>query len=146
MINQIWILLLLFPCVVSAQNKEVWECENSNKGYDQFLTVHWEGGEISSFEYVGMAPSSNDETKYSCSMSATRSGSDSKWKSEGNKTIVNFVDTAGEEDRLIITKIKDTLDFEFEVSPSICGHSTPMAVSISITKNKKKCHKIELNT
>lgn len=131
--------------IAFAEDSEEWSCESDNNGLPQSLSVQVEKGEVVSFEYSGMAPSASGDTFYSCYLSAKKGSKDSKWETKGNKSNIAFLETAQPEDTALVTRNQNTFKFEFDVSPTNCGSSTPIASTISISKGQKKCHDIELS-
>lgn len=143
------IIIFTFFCsypAFAAGTFEQWECEAENGGLPQSLELTFENNILSAFDYSSSTPSPDRETFFSCSFSAKRNKTDSKWTDKPGKIKVKFNDSAEKSDRAIITNEKDTYTIEFQMSPSNCGHSTPYASKIAITKNNKTCHSIETDS
>lgn len=123
----------------------VWECEADNDNFPQSFSVEFSEGKISGFSYSGMTPAPSGDTYYSCYFEAKRSDGESNWKGSGDEIEITMKEPIAEDDKMFLTRVKDTITLRLEVSPSNCGHSSAIATSISIVRGKKQCRDIEMN-
>src|SRR5262245_54450620 len=131
------ILLMVIALVagggVPASTAEEWSCQSDNDGLPQMLTVKFADGLLEAFDYTSMAPSASGDTKYTCSVSASRTDGESTWKDEPAGTRVHPQYAVADDDEVVITRVQQTVTLRLTMSPSNCGPSTPLASAISVT-------------
>ena len=128
----------------ALESFEKWSCESPDSGVSHSIELTLGDGILSSFEYTSSTPSPDGDTHFICSFSATSEDRDKKWIIQKDRIVVNFEDARENDDHAIMQRTNDSFIFYFKMSPSNCGHSTPFATKISISKDKKSCHGIRV--
>lgn len=125
-------------------------CAVKYGGLSNYLELTVTESDLVSFSYTAVSQINNVGPNPSCSIDASkienkRGQKDSIWNKTTFGYVVRLVNSANEDDQVVIKKSKDGYMFDFkDVSPMNCGHSSGIAEKIAIRHDKKKCivHKL----
>lgn len=135
-----------FLAIPAFAARETWECNYGKGNLPQALSIEVDDGKLVRFQYTGMAPSADGDTYYTCTVEAVRGAPENIWRDKSDSIEVRFKEGIAPDDHVIIRSGEDRFDFELEMSPSNCGHSTPIAARISIGKGKKHCLGVHIDS
>jgi len=125
-------------------------CETKSKGLSNYLDLNIKDGDLISFGYTAVTHLGDGAPNPSCSIDGSklkdpRGKNDSIWNKTASGYVVKLINSASENDQVIIKKTETGYTFDFKnVSPMNCGQSSGIAEKITIRYGSKKCiiHKL----
>lgn len=143
--NPWWLFCLVFILAgASVAVADDWECAAENGGSPQSLKVSFSGNEVTAVHYSSMSPA-GDGTMLSCPIDVTKGDGKSEWQLNSHGVLrVAMKDSMAKKDEIRVRRDGDNITVLLRVSASNCGHSTPRAKKIAISRGNKTCHDVEM--